>query len=49
MIVAGDELGLVTDQPGCDGESDTVGAAWKIPRLRPFATSSFTTATIPRS
>jgi beta-galactosidase len=30
MITAGDELGLVTDQPGVDGESDTVGAAWKI-------------------
>jgi len=30
MIAAGDELGLITDQPGVDGESDTVGAAWKI-------------------
>jgi beta-galactosidase len=30
MITAGDELGLVTDQPGVDGESDTVGAAWAI-------------------
>jgi beta-galactosidase len=30
MIAAGDELGLVTDQPGVDGESDTVGAAWTI-------------------
>jgi beta-galactosidase len=30
MIAAGDELGLVTDQPGVDGESDTVGAAWSI-------------------
>jgi beta-galactosidase len=30
MIRAGDELGFVTDQPGVDGESDTVGAAWKI-------------------
>jgi len=30
MITAADQLGLVTDQPGVDGESDTVGAAWKI-------------------
>jgi beta-galactosidase len=30
MIAAGDELGLITDQPGVDGESDTVGAAWAI-------------------
>jgi beta-galactosidase len=30
MIAMGDRLGLVTDQPGVDGESDTVGAAWKI-------------------
>ncbi len=30
MIRAADELGLITDQPGVDGESDTVGAAWKI-------------------
>ncbi len=30
MIRAGDELGLATDQPGVDGESDTVGAAWQI-------------------
>lgn len=30
MIQAGDELGLIADQPGVDGESDTVGAAWKI-------------------
>jgi beta-galactosidase len=30
MIAAADELGLITDQPGVDGESDTVGAAWKI-------------------
>ncbi len=30
MIKAGDELGLMTEQPGLDGESDTVGAAWKI-------------------
>jgi beta-galactosidase len=30
MIVAGDELGLITDQPGVDGESDTVGAAWAV-------------------
>ncbi len=30
MIKAGDELGLIADQPGVDGESDTVGAAWEI-------------------
>ena len=30
MIRAGDELGLIADQPGVDGESDTVGAAWNI-------------------
>jgi beta-galactosidase len=30
MITAADQLGLITDQPGVDGESDTVGAAWKI-------------------
>lgn len=30
MIRAGDELGLIADQPGVDGESDTVGAPWKI-------------------
>jgi beta-galactosidase len=30
MIQAGDELGMITDQPGVDGESDTVGAPWKI-------------------
>ena len=30
MIRAGDELGIMADQPGVDGESDTVGAAWKI-------------------
>jgi beta-galactosidase len=30
MIHAGDELGLVTDQPGVDGESDTVGGPWQI-------------------
>jgi beta-galactosidase len=30
MIRAGDELGLIAEQPGVDGESDTVGAAWKI-------------------
>jgi beta-galactosidase len=30
MIRAGDELGFVTDQPGVDGEADTVGAPWKI-------------------
>lgn len=30
LITAGDQLGLIADQPGVDGESDTVGAAWKI-------------------
>jgi beta-galactosidase len=30
MIEAGDQLGIMAEQPGVDGESDTVGAAWKI-------------------
>jgi beta-galactosidase len=30
MIHAGDELGFVTDQPGVDGESDTIGGPWQI-------------------
>jgi beta-galactosidase len=30
MINAGDRLGIMAEQPGVDGESDTVGAAWKI-------------------
>ena len=30
MIEAGDELGIMAEQPSVDGESDTVGAAWKI-------------------
>lgn len=30
MIAAGDQLGLMAEQPGVDGESDTVGAAWKV-------------------
>jgi beta-galactosidase len=30
MIHAGDELGFVTDQPGVDGEADTVGGPWQI-------------------
>jgi beta-galactosidase len=30
MIRAGDELGFVTDQPGVDGEADTVGGPWQI-------------------
>ncbi|HEV2456012.1 MAG TPA: DUF4982 domain-containing protein, partial [Verrucomicrobiae bacterium] len=30
MIQVGDRLGIIADQPGVDGESDTVGAAWKI-------------------
>jgi beta-galactosidase len=29
-IVAADRLGIITDQPGVDGESDTRGAAWTI-------------------
>jgi len=29
-IVAADRLGIITDQPGVDGESDTRGAAWAI-------------------
>ncbi len=30
MIAAGDQLGLMAEQPGVDGESDTVGAAWTV-------------------
>jgi beta-galactosidase len=30
QIRSADRLGLITEQPGVDGESDTVGAAWKI-------------------
>ena len=30
LIAAGDRLGLLTDQPGVDGEHDTVGAAWTL-------------------
>lgn len=30
LIAAGDRLGIIADQPGVDGESDTVGAAWKL-------------------
>ena len=30
MIAAGDQLGIMAEQPGVDGESDTTGAAWKI-------------------
>jgi len=30
QIEAGDRLGIITEQPGVDGESDTRGAAWKI-------------------
>jgi beta-galactosidase len=30
QIAAGDRLGLVADQPGVDGESDTVKAAWQL-------------------
>ena len=35
MIEAGDQLGIMAEQPGVDGESDTVGAAWKL-RLAAF-------------
>ncbi|MDB6019423.1 MAG: lacZ 4 [Pedosphaera sp.] len=30
LIAAGDRLGIIAEQPGLDGESDTRGAAWKI-------------------
>jgi beta-galactosidase len=30
MIEAGDQLGIMVEQPGVDGESDTIGAAWKV-------------------
>jgi beta-galactosidase len=30
QIAAGDQLGLIADQPGVDGESDTVKAAWQL-------------------
>ena len=30
MIAAGDQLGIMAEQPGVDGESDTTGAAWEI-------------------
>ncbi|MGA2060038.1 MAG: DUF4982 domain-containing protein [Thermoguttaceae bacterium] len=30
LIAAGDRLGIIADQPGLDGESDTRGAAWKL-------------------
>lgn len=30
MLAAGDQLGIMAEQPGVDGESDTVGAAWKL-------------------
>jgi beta-galactosidase len=30
LIKADDMLGMITEQPGLDGESDTRGAAWKI-------------------
>ncbi len=30
MITAGDQLGIMAEQPGVDGESDTVGAAWQL-------------------
>jgi beta-galactosidase len=34
-IAAGDRLGIIADQPGVDGESDTRGAAWTL-RARAF-------------
>ena len=30
QIAASDRLGLITDQPGVDGEADTVRAAWEL-------------------
>ena len=30
LVAAGDRLGLIADQPGVDGEHDTVGAAWTL-------------------
>ena len=30
QIAAGDRLGLIADQPGADGEADTVRAAWQL-------------------
>jgi beta-galactosidase len=30
MIEMGDQLGIMAEQPGVDGESDTTGAAWKV-------------------
>ncbi len=30
QIAAGDALGIIADQPGVDGESDTVKAAWQL-------------------
>jgi beta-galactosidase len=30
QIAAGDRLGLIADQPGVDGEADTVKAAWQL-------------------
>lgn len=30
QIAAGDRLGLIADQPGVDGEADTVRAAWEL-------------------
>jgi beta-galactosidase len=35
QIAAADRLGLIVDQPGVDGESDTRGAAWTL-RLQAF-------------
>ena len=30
QIIAGDRLGIIADQPGVDGEHDTVRAAWQL-------------------
>lgn len=30
QILAGDRLGIIADQPGVEGESDTIKAAWKL-------------------
>ncbi len=35
QITAGDRLGIIADQPGVDGESDTVKAAWQL-RVQAF-------------
>ena len=35
QIAASDRLGIIVDQPGVDGEADTVGAAWQL-RVQAF-------------